>query len=515
MIDPANDATRSRPVRVGTLAFGLALVGFAVAPDRAGAGTYTAAQCHPGYVAGHDDARFGRSSSDFSGAASCGHGGGGLRIAHSVSRTLSGRQGSWTFSAPIGTAIVRATIRAWGVADGGIVPEVLAGAPGSMRSAGQAAGKPHRLSWSGLARNVAARLECRRRPHCAPTAEAHMAINRVRLRISDPVKPAIGLGGPFADDPVVRGTQTLGALAGDSGSGVAGFSVEVNSHPAGSRALACALHGRIALRLSPCPSSAILNLAEDTATAPFAQGTNFVRVCARDYAARHDANVNCAVRRLRVDNECPLAGVAGGVTLTAGVRGVHRGFVASRRDHPRVAGRLLDGAGNPVAGAKVCVAAQALPRRAPERVLAIPTTGAEGHFVAPIPPGPARRLRVAYWPAARGALQKFARIRFRARPRLALRPHGELQNGDRLRFKAHLPGPDAERRLVRIEALSHHHWVPVTGGRTGSGGTYRGSYRFHATSGSRTYRFRALVPHQSGYPYASGTSAVKRKRVSG
>jgi hypothetical protein len=514
MIDLVHHALRPRLHRVA-LAFVVCLAVIAVVPQRAGAGFYTAAQCHPGYGAGHDDARFGRNSSDFAGAAGCAHGAGGLRITHAASQTLAGRQAGWSFAAPSGTAFVHATVRAWGVAAGGLVPDILAGNSGAMHSAGAAAGKPHRISWSGVADAVAARLECRRRPHCAPSDEARMALNRVRLRISDPVKPTVGLTGPFADDRVVRGTQPLGALAGDSGAGVAGLSLDVNGHPVASRAVTCALHGRIALRLSPCPHSAALALPEDTASTPFRQGTNVVRVCARDYAARRDANVGCATRTLRVDNECPLAGVAGGATLTAALRGVHRGFVASRHDHPRLAGRLLGASGNPVKGARVCIAAQPVAGRSRERVLATPLTGADGRFAVAIPSGPGERLRVAYWPAQRGALQRFARIRFRARPRLRLRPHGTLRNGDRLRFAVHLPGPDPQRRLVRIEARSHHHWIPVTGGRTGSRGTYRGSYRFHSTRGSRTYRFRAVVPHQAGYPYASGTSAVREKRVRG
>ena len=278
--------------------------------------------------------------------------------------------------------------------------------------------------------------------------------------------------------------------------------------------MACALRGRVALRLSPCPPSAILSRPENTAAAPFRQGTDIVRVCARDYAARRGANVNCAMRRLRVDNACPLGGVAGGATLTAGVRGVHRGFVASRHDHPRVAGRLLNAAGNPVAGAKVCVAAQALPRRAVEHILATPTTGADGHFAAPIPPDPRAACGS---PTGRQSAARFsasgASASARARGSLCARRAASKRRQAAL--VAHLPGPVAEHRLVRIEALAHRRWIPVTGGRTGAAGTYRGSYRFHATSGSRTYRFRALVPHQAGYPYAAGTSAVMRKRVSG
>jgi hypothetical protein len=514
MIDLAQ-ITRLRFTRVAAAVFLVALAAIAMAPDHAGAGVYTAAQCHPGYGAGHDDATFARSSSDFLGTAGCAHGDGGLRIAHAASQTLAGRQGGWSFAAPSGTSIVSARIRAWGRSAGGLVPEVLAGSAGAMRSVGHAEGKPHLISWKGKAQALAARLACRRSPHCAPSQDARFSVNRLRLRISDLTKPDIGFGGLFADQAVVRGTQTLAALAGDAGSGVAALNLEINGQQAASRSQTCAVHGRVAIRLAPCPPSAALALPENTKAAPFHQGTNRIRVCARDYSARHDANVNCASRKVRVDNACPLSGVPGGATLTAAVRGVHRGVTASRHDHPRVSGRLLNSAGDPVVGAKVCVAAQRLPHHSAEIVLATPVTGKDGHYSAPIPTGPGRRLRVAYWANDQEALQRFARIRFRARPRLRLSPRHAVRNGDRLGFHVRLPGPDAARRLVRIEALSHHHWVPVTGGRTGSGGVYRGSYRFHATTGTRSYRFRALVPHQTGYPYAAGTSPVKSKRVHG
>src|SRR5207244_3174984 len=122
------------------------------------AGAYTAAQCHPGYGAQHEDAAFSRSSADFAGAAACAHGDGGLRLTHSDSPTLAGRRAAWSFAAPAGSAIVAATLRTWGVADGGLVPEFLTGTPGAMRSAGRASGGPHRVSWSGLARDVSLRL---------------------------------------------------------------------------------------------------------------------------------------------------------------------------------------------------------------------------------------------------------------------------------------------------------------------------------------------------------------------
>jgi hypothetical protein len=161
------------------------------------------------------------------------------------------------------------------------------------------------------------------------------------------------------------------------------------------------------------------------------------------------------------------------------------------------------------------VAAQVRAPGAVEHVLATPSTDRGGRFSARIPRGPSRRLRVAYWPGQTGAVERFTKIRFRARPRLRLRPRRALRMGDRLRFITRIPGPAAGRRIVRIEALAGRRWVPVASGRTGAGGVYRGSYRFHATTERRTYRFRALVPRQAGYPYARGTSRTKRKVVRG
>ena len=58
-------------------------------------------------------------------------------------------------------------------------------------------------------------------------------------------------------------------------------------------------------------------------------------------------------------------------------------------------------------------------------------------------------------------------------------------------------------------------WLDLRQGRTGRRGTYRARYRFHATTGRRTYAFRAAVPKQSGYPYEAGRSRVKRVTVIG
>jgi hypothetical protein len=66
-----------------------------------------------------------------------------------------------------------------------------------------------------------------------------------------------------------------------------------------------------------------------------------------------------------------------------------------------------------------------------------------------------------------------------------------------------------------VQAASGRHWIGLRSGLTGPRGTYRARYRFHATTGRRTYRFRAVVPKQDGYPYEAGSSKVRRAVVIG
>jgi hypothetical protein len=148
-------------------------------------------------------------------------------------------------------------------------------------------------------------------------------------------------------------------------------------------------------------------------------------------------------------------------------------------------------------------------------VVRAPLTGPGGRFTVELPAGPSRALRAAHWPTADAALERFLRLRVRARPRLTVGPDRPLHNGERAIFRVRLPGPRADRRLVVLQARTNGRWIPIRNGRTDRRGQWRATYRFRATTGRRTYRFRALVPHQRGYPYATGHSGVRRQTVIG
>jgi len=515
MTKPTITLTTGRFGRRAALALALAALAATFAPERADAGLYTAVQCHPGYTAGSEDASYASTSRDYVPSAACARGGGGLQGGHRRSHTLSHRWGGWTITAPAGAELIRVAVRASGVAAGGLVPEVLAGPVAALRAFGQARGAPHRAAWKGSGSEVVARLRCAQPRSCAPRGEARLRIKRVRLRLRDLTRPTLGLAGSLLQPGARRGSLGLDATAGDGGGGVSQVSVEVNGVRVGTRSFACALVRNVAVRIAPCPAAASVTMPLDSAAAPFRQGRNEFRVCASDLATSGSANVTCETRTVRIDNACPISPVATGTHLTARVAGTRGRGIVARGGHPAVVGRLVDAGGDGVGGARVCVTTRVRAGGSLERVVATPSTNRDGSFRAPLPRGPSRSVRVAYWPNASGALERFARVRVRARPRLELHPRGRLRNGDRLRILARLPGPANDRRIVKVEARAAGRWVPVASGRTGSRGVYRTSYRFHATTRRRVYRFRALVPRQRGYPYAPGVSAVKRQVVRG
>jgi hypothetical protein len=332
-------------------------------------------------------------------------------------------------------------------------------------------------------------------------------VERIVATLDDRRAPTLRLEGSLFAPGSRRGDQAIQPIGADLGGGVRRLLVQVNGEPATARTVVCRLVNRIAVRLRPCPARARARFRAATASPPFRQGPNLVRVCAADYAPSTAANRTCTARRVRIDNRCPISEASGGATLRAQLR--RNGSAAV------VTGRVLDGGGRGVAGARVCIATRIRMNGAAERVATTPLTSAEGRFRARIPAAPSRDVRVAYWPTTQAAIERHLDLRVRARPRLRLRPRHPLRNGERIHFEAWLPGPAPGGRRVRIQVRADGRWLDLRQGRTGRWGTYRARYRFHATTGRRRYAFRAAVPKQNGYPYEAGHSKVKRVTVIG
>ena len=78
-----------------------------------------------------------------------------------------------------------------------------------------------------------------------------------------------------------------------------------------------------------------------------------------------------------------------------------------------------------------------------------------------------------------------------------------------------LHGPEPAGRRFHLKVRTRSGWHRLRTETTNRSGRWRGSYRFHATTGLRTYRFRVFVPGQPGYPFADGWSRARKVRVRG
>src|SRR5215211_4859467 len=132
--------------------------------------------------------------------------------------------------------------------------------------------------------------------------------------------------------------------------------------------------------------------------------------------------------------------------------------------------------------------------------------GPDGHYSLRIPPGSTRRLRVSALAPGAGALAcTVARVRTRAG--VTLKATRRVRPGGRVRFRGRL-------KLVELQAFDGGKWRTFAQPRSRKDGRYKAVYRLRRTFGPRTFRFRARVRRESGYPYELGYSRRVKVRVS-
>jgi hypothetical protein len=486
------------------------------APDAHG-GTYKAIQCWERSGAGHHDVSYTSSSERYRPSADCEGRGVGITHNPGSSRTGNGRYGAWAIAAPGGTEITRAAVRVIARSQNSHVPQLHVGLDGGARDLlSGVRGDLHTIDWEGAGgRLLSSRLVCAGRDGCGDGRDAHIYMRRIALTLRDSAPPTVEVGGTLAEPGSRRGDQELEVNAIDAGSGVRSVSVQVNGQPLGSRVLECAVKDGVATRVRPCAKNATPSFEVDTTGPGFRQGPNTLRVCASDFAPQATANHTCATRTVRIDNRCPVANTPG-TTVRAHFEGEGRRITTRSDKRTTVVGTVSDSGGHPVSGAEVCVATRVdATGGPPERVLATPTTSGDGRFRVRLPAGPSREVRVAHWHGAHAVSETFLELRSKAIPRLALSPTSGLANGDKVRFDVRIPGPAQAHRRVSIQARGTGDWFRIEGGRTSSGGSWAGRYRFTNTTATRRYAFRATIRRQPGYPYYPGRSKTRKVTVAG
>jgi hypothetical protein len=323
---------------------------------------------------------------------------------------------------------------------------------------------------------------------------------------------------------VLRGHQSLSAEASDIGGGLSKIEVRVNGLPAAPPTPgACAVaqvknqsyEGTAAYALSPCPAKLTGTWLLDTAAAPFQNGPNSVQVCASDFATTGEPNTTCtAPQTVEVNNTCTESPVVGGQVLSAEFAQSNAETVTVPFGHPaEVTGELADNAGDPISGATICIESQTQGGSGGPRPVATATTDGHGEFSYELPPGPNRNLLVGY---RHDFFQVARTIGYHAHSRPTLKlSAGRVRAGGRVQITGKLPGPRAAGRVVVLQASSLHgtRWITFRRATTGRNGGFASFYRFNNSSPTITWRMRAVVPRQRGYPYDPGHSKPVRVKV--
>lgn len=356
---------------------------------------------------------------------------------------------------------------------------------------------------------------------------ASVGVHFIAVHEVDPTPPnAPSLTGTILENGVLHGHQTLAAETADVGGGVASLELLVNGVSAATPvAGACSVvsvtnpsyrgAGLAATSPTPCPPTLSGAWTLDTSAPPFQEGTNTFQVCASDFSTFGPPNRTCSpTQAVEVNNSCAASTVGGGQDLSAEFpRTGSETTTVDFGEEAEIKGTLTGEGGNPVSGATICVEAEPQTTDTEPELVGTTTTDSAGSFDWKVPSGPNRHLMVGYRHDS-FQVDRSLTVGTRARPTIRLSA-GRVHAGDRIGITGKLPGPSRTEHVLVLQASSLHgkNWLTFRRVTTGPKGGYRATYRFGRTTSTITYRLRALVPRQAGYPYEPGASKPARVKV--
>jgi len=181
----------------------------------------------------------------------------------------------------------------------------------------------------------------------------------------------------------------------------------------------------------------------------------------------------------------------------------------------RLDGFLATASGQPIDGATI----EALEKRSRRTLvpLRFATTGTDGKFRFILKAARNREMLFRYGGSARigAATTDFTMLVPAA---TSIRPdRRHLLNGQQVLFTGQVltrPLP-TQGKLVEMQAHFRGRWRTFSTVRAGPNGRWRFPYRFGGTVGRVTYRFRARLPAEGGYPFISGNSGIVKVVVLG
>src|SRR6202050_437185 len=327
-------------------------------------------------------------------------------------------------------------------------------------------------------------------------------------------------GGALASSGTVSGTASISYQAADASSGVRLVQLRVDGEPAAEKDY---IESCSYTDFQACPPGVSDSLSWDTTTV--ANGQHRVELVVEDAAQNTSVIYSGEVMvQNAVSSSLGASPGAGGSPATGG--GSANGAGASEQAELRlgvapaitrtyahragvVAGRLLDGAGAPIANASLDILQQAVGTGAP-KLVAEATTGSDGTFTVRVPAGPSRLVETAYrafssdasYATVAGVKETVdAGVRLRVSP-THTGPEGTIV------LSGTVEGPIPQQGAL-VDLLVHYRgrWEPFRTPRTNAHGRFRVVYQFEGGVGH--FPFRAEVPGgQAGFPFGSGSSRV-------
>jgi hypothetical protein len=190
------------------------------------------------------------------------------------------------------------------------------------------------------------------------------------------------------------------------------------------------------------------------------------------------------------------------------IRQFDNSIVAANGRVVHLSGLLANADGQPIDGATI----EALETRSDDgpAPIGLVTTGADGAFHYKLKAVRNRDVLFRY-DGSRRIGSASAQVTLKVPATTAVRTdRSRLLNGQEVIFTGRVltrPLP-ATGKLVEMQAYFRGGWRTFSTVRASASGRWRFPYRFGGTVGRVTYRFRARLPAEGGYPFISGTSHV-------
>lgn len=494
--------------------------------------------------------------------------GGALEAAHASQFAQSaGSASGWNFEAPTGTGIVRYSLQIGGHVRGVTGPDNHFGDVAVNRyeqsdpaydlrvrgldTPGMIA--PRVVAWSGAAsKGLFVNAICNGFSgtswNCPPAADGGVAafkLSSASFTLEDRDSPAVSaVSGDATSDSLWAGSTGISVGATDQGGGVYRLGVEVDGQIRSWQNLAdapcVAWPGtqRTFLSPKPCPSS--VGGVQQISTAELPDGVHTVRVLVEDAAGNQTTAYGPVTKTLRrtADGTAATGAGKGGVGGSAsdpgplngspavsearirarwtGREGATRSIRFNQR--PKLDGQLTTPTGQPIKDAFVRVTIRRDARNSPAFDRDSLKTDSRGRFRWTLPTGvSSRSIKLAYHQRVndtKPVVSTTLRLRVAAGVKLSL-SRRTVRRGQAVKLTGTVVGRPVPGvgKLVELQARNAGgRWITFRTVRSRKSGRFAATYRFR-NGGPARFQMRARARKSGDYPYATGSSPVRRITV--